>query len=153
MHNLLIIDDEDNIIGLLQEYFSQLGYRVMSAKDGKEGIELFNSDANFDLVITGITLPGIDGNAVAKCIKNSQRPEVPIVAMSRYNDRADDELFDFTLEKPFNLKELMTVVKLRQSKVKTRHTYHKLTEANYYEISPDHEMGNFPNHHNFHHLV
>ena len=82
MHNLLIIDDEDNIIGLLQEYFSQLGYRVMSAKDGKEGIELFNSDANFDKVITDITLPGIDGNAVAKCIRNSQSPEVPIVAMS-----------------------------------------------------------------------
>jgi len=111
MRDLLIIDDEDNIIGLLQEYFSQLGYRVMSAKDGKEGIELFNSDANFDLVITDITLPGIDGNAVAKCIKNSQRPEVPIVAMSGYNDKADGELFDFTLEKPFNLKELMTVVK------------------------------------------
>ena len=111
MHNLLIIDDEDNIIGLLQEYFSQLGYRVMSAKDGKEGIELFNSDANFDLVITDITLPGIDGNAVAKCIRNSQRPEVPIVAMSGYNDMADGDLFDFTLAKPFNLKELMTVVK------------------------------------------
>ena len=111
MHNLLIIDDEDNIIGLLQDYFSQLGYSVMSAKDGKEGIELFNSDANFDLVITDITLPGIDGNAVAKCIRNSQRPEVPIVAMSGYNDKADGELFDFMLAKPFNLKELMTVVK------------------------------------------
>ena len=111
MHNLLIIDDEDNIIDLLQEYFSQLGYKVMSAKDGKEGIELFNSDADFDLVITDITLPGIDGNAVAKCIRNSQRSEVPIVAMSGYNDKADGELFDFTLEKPFNLKELMTVVK------------------------------------------
>ena len=58
MHNLLIIDDEDNIIGLLQEYLSQLGYRVMSAKDGKEGIELFNSDANFDLVITDIMMDG-----------------------------------------------------------------------------------------------
>jgi len=111
MHNLLIIDDEDNIIGLLQDYFSQLGYSVMSAKDGKEGIELFNSDADFDLVITDITLPGIDGNAVAKCIRNSQRSEVPIVAMSGYNDKAEDELFDFMLEKPFNLKELMGVVK------------------------------------------
>ena len=115
MHNLLIIDDEDIIIRLLQDYFSQLGYSVMSAKDGKEGIELFNSDANFDLVITDITLPGIDGNAVAKCIRNSQRPEVPIVAMSGYNDKADGELCDFTLVKPFNLKELMTVVKTIES--------------------------------------
>ena len=111
MHNLLIIDDEDNIIGLLQEYFNHLGYTVMSATNGKEGIELFSGEPNFDLVITDITLPGMDGNAVAKCIRNSQKPKVPIVAMSGYNDKADGELFDFTLEKPFNIKELMTVVK------------------------------------------
>ena len=111
MHRVLIIDDEDNIINLLQEYFSQLGYSVMSAKDGKDGIELFNGDPDFDLIITDITLPGMDGNAVAQCIRNSQRPEVPIVAMSGYNDKADSDLFDFTLAKPFNLKELMTVVK------------------------------------------
>ena len=93
MHRVLIIDDEDNIIDLLQEYFTQLGYTVMSAKDGKEGIELFNGDPNFDLVITDITLPGMDRNAVAKCIRNSQRREVPIVAMSGYNDKAEDNCF------------------------------------------------------------
>jgi two-component system cell cycle sensor histidine kinase/response regulator CckA len=71
MQMVLIIDDEDNIIGLLREYFSQLGYTVMSARNGKEGIELFNGDPNFDLVITDITLPGMDGNAVGKCIRNS----------------------------------------------------------------------------------
>jgi len=38
---------------------------------GKEGVELFNGDPNFDLVITDITLPGMDGNAVGKCIRNS----------------------------------------------------------------------------------
>ena len=111
MHNLLIIDDEDIIINLLHDYFSRLGYSVVTAKDGSEGIDLFNTSPNFDLVITDINMPGIDGNAVAKSIRLSQRTKVPIVGMSGYNDKADGELFDFTLEKPFNLKELMTVVK------------------------------------------
>ena len=111
MHNLLIIDDEDIIINLLQDYFGQLGYSVVTAKNGSDGIDLFNTSPNFDLVITDINMPGIDGNAVARSIRVSQRSEVPIVAMSGYNNKADSELFDFMLVKPFNLKELTTVVK------------------------------------------
>jgi CheY-like chemotaxis protein len=110
MHNLLIIDDEEIIINLLHDYFSQLGYSVVTAKDGSEGIDLFNASPNFDLVITDINMPGIDGNAVAKSIRLSQRTKVPIVGMSGYNDKTDRELFDFMLAKPFNLKELTTVV-------------------------------------------
>ena len=72
MHDILVIDDEDVIVGLLQDYFTLLGYKVVTAKDGNEGIELFNTGPNFDLVITDINMPGIDGNAVAKSIRNSQ---------------------------------------------------------------------------------
>ena len=110
MQHLLIIDDEEVIINLLHYYFSQLGYSVITAKDGSEGIDLFNASPNFDLVITDINMPGIDGNAVAKSIRLSQRTKVPIVGLSGYNDKADGELFNFMLAKPFNLKELTTVV-------------------------------------------
>ena len=116
MHNLLIIDDEEIIINLLHDYFSQLGYSVVTAKDGSEGIDLFNASPNFDLVITDINMPGIDGNAVAKSIRLSQRTKVPIVGMSGYNDKADGELFNFMLAKPFNLNELMGLVKTIEGK-------------------------------------
>jgi two-component system OmpR family response regulator len=115
MQNLLIIDDEDIIINLLHDYFSHLGYSVATAKDGSEGIDLFNASPNFDLVITDINMPGIDGNAVAKSIRLAQRTKVPIVGMSGYNDEADSELFDFMLAKPFNLKELTAVVNTIES--------------------------------------
>jgi len=116
MHNLLIIDDEEIIINLLHDYFSQLGYSVVTAKNGNEGIDLFNASPNFDLVITDINMPGIDGNAVARSIRLSQRTKVPIVGMSGYNDKLEGELFDFMLAKPFNLKELMALIKTIESK-------------------------------------
>ena len=116
MHNLLIIDDEEIIINLLHDYFSHLGYSVVTARDGSEGIDLFNASPNFDLVITDINMPGIDGNAVAKSIRLSQRTKVPIVGMSGYNDKADGELFNFMLAKPFNLNELMGLVKTIEGK-------------------------------------
>ena len=122
MHNLLIIDDEDIIINLLHDYFSQLGYSVVTAKNGSEGIDLFNTSPNFDLVITDINMPGIDGNAVAKSIRLSQRTKVPVVGMSGYNDKTEGELFDFMLAKPFNLKDLMTVVKTIEGENETHLT-------------------------------
>lgn len=120
MHNLLIIDDEEIIINLLNDYFSQLGYSVVTAKNGNEGIDLFNASPNFDLVITDINMPGIDGNAVARSIRLSQRTKMPIVGMSGYNDKIEGELFDFMLAKPFNLKELMALVKTIESKNEAR---------------------------------
>jgi two-component system OmpR family response regulator len=122
MQHLLIIDDEEVIINLLHYYFSQLGYSVITAKDGSEGIDLFNASPNFDLVITDINMPGIDGNAVAKSIRLSQRTKVPVVGMSGYNDKADGELFDFMLAKPFNLKELTAVVKTIEGKSEAHQT-------------------------------
>ena len=110
MHDILVIDDEDAIVRLLQDYFPLFGYKVVTAKDGNEGIELFNTSPNFDLVITDINMPGIDGNAVAKSIRNSKRPDVPIVGMSGQDDNTDGELFNSMVMKPFNLKALMEVV-------------------------------------------
>jgi CheY-like chemotaxis protein len=111
MQNLLIIDDEDIIINLLHDYFSHLDYSVATAKNGSEGIDLFNTNPNFDLVLTDINMPGIDGNAVAKSIRLSQRQKVPIVGMSGFNDKTDGELFDFMIAKPFNLNDLMALIK------------------------------------------
>ena len=111
MARALIIDDEKNILSILRTLLVKLDFEVKEAHDGREGIELFEDGHDFDLVITDIRMPRVDGNQVAKHIRGSGKPDTPIVAMSGYNDKADGELFDFTLEKPFNLKELMTVVK------------------------------------------
>jgi len=111
MGKALVIDDENNILNILRTLLEKLNFEVKVAHDGREGIELFENGHDFDLVITDIRMPRADGNQVAKHIRGSGKPDTPIVAMSGYNDKADGELFDFTLEKPFNLKELMTVVK------------------------------------------
>ena len=111
MAKALVIDDEKNILNILQTLLVKLDFEVKMAHDGRTGIELFEDSHDFDLVITDIRMPRVDGNQVARHIRDSDKPDTPIVAMSGYNDKADGELFDFTLEKPFNLKELTTVVK------------------------------------------
>jgi CheY-like chemotaxis protein len=120
MAQALVIDDEENILNILRTVLIKLDFEVKVAHDGREGIAVFEDGHDFDLVITDIRMPRMDGNQVAKHIRGSCNPDIPIVAMSGYNDKADGELFDFTLEKPFNLKELMTVVKAIESENKAR---------------------------------
>ena len=111
MRQVLIIDDEDIVVGFLSAIFTSLGYRVRTANDGKKGIELFNSIHTFDLVITDITMPGMDGNAVARSIRNSDKADVPIIAMSGDDDKPDTDLFNVSLPKPFNVQSFTEVIK------------------------------------------
>ena len=110
MHRVLIIDDDDAIVALLEAIFTRLGYEVSTAYDGKEGIELFNGTHNFDMIVTDITMPRMDGNEVARRIRSSDKADVPIIAMSGYDNKADKELFTLSIEKPFHLQALKDVI-------------------------------------------
>ena len=81
MYRVLIIDDEKMILDMLRQALSLSGYNVETASEGQEGLQMFENGM-FDLVITDILMPGIDGHGVAQYIRNSGRPQTPIIAMS-----------------------------------------------------------------------
>ena len=110
MCKILVIDDEKVIINMLQQLLEMHGHDVDTAEDGGEGIQKFDSDC-FDLVITDIFMPGVDGNSVAKHIRNSDKKYVPIIGMSGTPWVFDDNSFDSIFEKPFQLKALINTVK------------------------------------------
>ena len=111
MPRVLVIDDEKPILNFLQRFLTRLGYEVKIAHDGKEGIDVFNTDHELDLVITDIRMPRMDGNAVAGYIRNSDRPDMPIIAISGFADEAESELFNFLIKKPFQIQTLADVIK------------------------------------------
>ena len=111
MDHILVIDDEDMVLNFLRSALAYLGYSVTVAHDGEEAIELINNGYNFDLVITDIMMPRMNGNAVAKHIRSSDKSETSIVAITGYGDDIDRELFNFVLLKPFNLEALADVVR------------------------------------------
>ena len=112
LDRILVIDDEETILDILAEFLTRGGYKVHVAHDGEDGIELFKNGYTFDLVITDIRMPRMDGNAVARYIRNSDKSETPIVAMTGYTDGViKKELFNFTLRKPFNLAALTDLIK------------------------------------------
>lgn len=112
MNSILIIDDDDHIRMILSQVLSDQDYQVQYAHNGKEGIKLFNSTCKFDLLITDIRMPEMNGNEVARYIRSSTESETPIVAITGFSHKADVELFDFMLMKPFRLEALLKSVEL-----------------------------------------
>jgi len=108
MDRVLVIDDDRPIAELLKTALTKMGYQVKTASGGHEGLWLFEREF-FDLVITDIMMPDMDGHAVAHEIRSSDRPWTPIIAMSGTPWLLEGE-FDSVLSKPFGLDALAVAV-------------------------------------------
>ena len=111
MKKILVIDDDAAICEVLAEALTCFGHSVEAAYDGSEGIEFLKSHGQFEMVITDINMPIMDGNEVARYIKrtfNGNRPQ--LIAITGCTEDAERDLFDFLLEKPFKMEALQEVV-------------------------------------------
>jgi DNA-binding NtrC family response regulator len=77
---LVWIDDYEPGLILYKTLFEQLGFRVLTAANGRLGLDLLESH-HVDAVITDYEMPGMDGEAVATSVKN-RRPELPVLMFS-----------------------------------------------------------------------
>lgn len=111
MDHILVIEDQDGLLNFLRETLMFMGYKVKTAHNGEEGIELFDNREDFNLVITDIRMPRKDGNAVAKHIRSSHKPDTPIVAITGFGESIEKGLFDISLLKPFKVQALMGAIR------------------------------------------
>lgn len=110
MYSILIVDDQEIVSDVLQKMLSRFGYRAEIAPGGQEGIRMFDTGL-FDLVITDIRMPGIDGYDVARHIRNSHRPFTPIIGISGTPWLLESDEFDWVIPKPFGVQVLIDAVK------------------------------------------
>jgi CheY-like chemotaxis protein len=109
---ILFVDDEETIRDLIKDTLEYYNYKVAVASNGREGLNYFNNSSSFGLVITDIKMPIMDGIEFAKGIRNSDRPDTPIIATTGFSETIDKEngLFDLIIDKPFKLKPLLDTV-------------------------------------------
>jgi CheY-like chemotaxis protein len=110
MSTILVIDDEKGILQLIYQALTRFGYKVETAVNGQEGIKKFDG-GHFDMVITDIRMPGVDGNGVAKHIRNSNRQSIPVIAISGTPWQSEAKNFDMILPKPFPLNKLVDSIR------------------------------------------
>ncbi|HMB00492.1 MAG TPA: response regulator [Spirochaetota bacterium] len=77
---IVIIDDEPAVLFSLQEFLTEKGYSVYSARDGAKGLAIIDKK-KIDLVITDLLMPVMNGFEIIKHLKERE-PELPLIAIS-----------------------------------------------------------------------
>ena len=117
MATILVIDDDSQFLGYLEEILSSEGHTVETANDGKKGLLLINQK-KFDLLITDIFMPEKDGVELLREIRGSKKG-MKIIGVSgggkNYDPREALSIAkmlgaDKTLNKPFTKRNLLPLV-------------------------------------------
>ncbi len=107
---ILIAEDEKSNFDYLKILLTRMNIRVLWAKDGREAVNLCETDPSIDLVLMDIKMPLLDGYAATRIIKK-KRPELPIIAQTAYamisdKKEADKAGCDGYLSKPIRINQI-----------------------------------------------
>ncbi|WP_022664964.1 ATP-binding protein [Desulfospira joergensenii] len=84
---ILLVDDEQSIAEMCRNILQKYGYRVSAFVDSSLALEAFEkSPADFDLVITDMTMPGMTGDVLAGRIKKI-RKEIPVILCTGFSEK------------------------------------------------------------------
>ena len=115
MYSILIIEDEQRVADLIRAGLEENGYNCMVAYDGSMGLRMFRAKT-FDLVISDIVLPKMDGFELCKEIRlvNPAVPVLMLTALGNTDDKLDgfDAGADDYMVKPFDFRELYARIKV-----------------------------------------
>jgi diguanylate cyclase (GGDEF)-like protein len=112
---ILIIDDTELMIKLITDILEGVGYEVVSASNGIDGIQKVGEEKP-DLVILDIVMPGMDGFETCKILRDDESNNLMPIIMLTAQDAEDDKLTglelgaDDYITKPFNPRELISRV-------------------------------------------
>jgi len=111
--NILVIDDEESILFTIERILKSYSFEVITAGGEKQALSILKTGKIFHLAISDLALKKTDGISLLGKIKK-KRPEIKTILMSGNTltkEQIDASPADYFLQKPFDLKELLTVVK------------------------------------------
>ena len=88
---ILIVEDQEDLRGVLRDLLGGSGYAVIEAQDGQDGVDKAKSERP-DLILMDIQLPVIDGYEATRQIKaDPSLAKMPIIAVSSFAMKGDEE--------------------------------------------------------------
>ena len=106
--HILVVDDEDALCVVLDQFFSRCGNTVKTVNNGSDAINIVKSE-DFDLVLCDLAMPDISGYDVVEALnKLEKRPKIGIITGcgKKLNSMEESMEVDFIARKPFNFSEL-----------------------------------------------
>ena len=113
---ILVVDDQEDLRGVLRDLLIGSGYTVIEAADGEAGVAKARSDRP-DLILMDIQMPVIDGYEATRRIKGDpDLNPIPIVAVSSFAMKGDEEKAraagcDHYVTKPYSPMQLLRLIR------------------------------------------
>ena len=113
---ILVVDDQEDLRGVLRDLLTGSGYTVIEAADGEAGVTKAKSD-HPDLILMDIQMPVIDGYEATRRIKaDPALKPTPVVAVSSFAMKGDEEKAraagcDHYVTKPYSPMQLLKLVR------------------------------------------
>ena len=114
MATVLVVEDEFAIAGLLEMVLADEGHRVVTAANGRQGLERLAEGPRPDLVVTDYMMPVLDGTGLLRAMRESEaQRDIPCIVMSsmpeaNVRERIDD--YEAFVRKPFDLDAMVRLV-------------------------------------------
>jgi len=115
MARILIAEDEEPLRTLIKRALAEEGHLVVATADGSEALDVLQSEGSgFDLLLTDIKMPVMDGIALALAVARAF-PKLPILLMTGYADQRErvsglEALICDVISKPFAVAEIKFAV-------------------------------------------
>jgi two-component system cell cycle response regulator CpdR len=114
MARILLAEDDDSVRSFVARALAHAGHHVVEAEDGGMAAECLETDSAFDLLLSDIRMPVMDGIALALSVGRSH-PDLPIVLMTGFADQRErasglDRLVYDVIPKPFSLGDLVAKI-------------------------------------------
>jgi len=111
---VLLVDDEETVRALGSEMLKVLGYEVVTADDGRQGVEIFKARRDIGLVLLDLTMPHMDGEQCFRALRQVD-PQVKVVMSSGFNEQEVTQKFlgkgiSGFVQKPYKLSMLREVL-------------------------------------------
>jgi two-component system NtrC family response regulator len=144
---ILLADDDDSLRRVLEFQLTETGYRVLTAQDGSEALEIFRSN-DFDCVITDLRMPKLSGLELLEKVK-LVNTEVPVIVITAFGEvetavtAMKAGAFDY-INKPFNRDEILLTLERALSFSQTKSENRQLRELVDKEFRLDNIIGDSP---------
>lgn len=110
---VLLVEDEDMVRAVAERALTRQGYKVETAIDGEEAVELLKQGRDYDLILSDVVMPNMDGPAMAREARQ-MRPDIKILFMSGYAEEQLRKTIDIDnvgfLPKPFTVQQIARAV-------------------------------------------
>ena len=107
--HILLVEDEDTVRLVAERALVRAGYEVTTATDGEDGLAAIGRGDSFDLIVSDVVMPGMDGPAMARAIRKV-RPDIPVLFMSGYAEEQLRKDIDIPsmhfIAKPFSVSQI-----------------------------------------------